>query len=334
MLLTEAPLNPRKNREQAAQILFETFNVPALFISMQAVLSLYASGRTTGVVLDSGDGVTHVVPVYEGFAVQNAVMRMDLAGRDVTDHLQLLLRKAGYNFVTSAEREVIKDIKEKRCYVAYDPQKEEEMLLEKSSKAVYMSYKLPDGNTIEIGPERFRAPEILFDPSIIGSEVPGAAHQLNNSILKTDLDMRKTLYSSIVLSGGTTLFQGFGDRLLREINNLAPKYTKIKIFAPLERMYTTWIGGRCAISADQFKPLSYSPFAAFSLDSTLLRRCGCRTKSMKKIRTLSIARPFCKSISYMGEKKSLSGWGGGGLSLSDFRHPDAAVLHVASDVFE
>jgi centractin len=244
VLLTEAPLNPRKNREQAAQILFETFNVPALFISMQAVLSLYASGRTTGVVLDSGDGVTHVVPVYEGFAVQNAVMRMDLAGRDVTDHLQLLLRKAGYNFVTSAEREVIKDIKEKRCYVAYDPQKEEEMLLEKSSKAVYMTYKLPDGNTIEIGPERFRAPEILFDPSIIGSEVPGVAHQLNNSILKTDLDMRKTLYSSIVLSGGTTLFQGFGDRLLREINNLAPKYTKIKIFAPLERMYTTWIGGR------------------------------------------------------------------------------------------
>jgi centractin len=169
VLLTEAPLNPNRNREKAAEVFFETFNVPALFISLQAILSLYASGRTTGVVLDSGDGVTHVVPVYEGFAIQQGIQRMDLAGRfvaffwpffrhlltlscrsDVTNHLQLLLRKAGYNFITSAEHEIVRDIKEKRCYLAYDPQKEEEMLLDKSSKAVYMSYKLPDGNTIEV----------------------------------------------------------------------------------------------------------------------------------------------------------------------------------------
>lgn len=117
MLLTEAPLNPRKNREKAAEIFFETFNVPALFISMQAVLSLYASGRTTGIVLDSGDGVTHTVPVYEGFAMPHAIMRIDVAGRDITDHLQLLLRKAGYNFSTSAEHEIVRTIKESACYV-------------------------------------------------------------------------------------------------------------------------------------------------------------------------------------------------------------------------
>jgi centractin len=88
-LLTEAPLNPFSNREKAAEIFFETFNAPAMFFAPQAILSLYASGRTTGLVLDSGDGVTHAVPVYEGFALPHAVVRMDLAGREVTNHLQV-----------------------------------------------------------------------------------------------------------------------------------------------------------------------------------------------------------------------------------------------------
>lgn len=112
VLLTEAPLNPRQNRERAAEIFFETFNVPALFISMQAILSLYATGRTTGVVLDAGDGVTHAVPIYEGFAMPHSIMRSDVAGRDVTKYLQLLLRKEGCNFHTSAELEIVKTIKE------------------------------------------------------------------------------------------------------------------------------------------------------------------------------------------------------------------------------
>ena len=114
MLLTEAPLNPRRNREKVAEIFFETFNAPALYISMQAVLSLYSTGRTTGVVLDSGDGVTHSVPIFEGFALPHSVMRNDIAGREVTKYLKLLLRKEanGINFTTSAEFEIVKSIKE------------------------------------------------------------------------------------------------------------------------------------------------------------------------------------------------------------------------------
>ncbi|VDM92585.1 unnamed protein product [Litomosoides sigmodontis] len=176
VLLTEAPLNPLKNREKSAEIFFETFNIPALHIQIQAVLSLYSTGRTTGVVLDSGDGVTHVVPIFEGFAIQHGIERMDVAGRDVTRYLRLLLRKEGANFHRSSEFEIVREIKEKMCYVATNATKEE------SNESEKAAYKLPDGSTFEIGPSRFRAPEILFRPDIIGEEWPGIANALDLSI--------------------------------------------------------------------------------------------------------------------------------------------------------
>jgi len=249
VLLTEAPLNPRRNREKAAEIFFETFNVPALFLSMQAVLSLYATGRTTGVVLDSGDGVTHAVPIYEGFALPHSVMRSDVAGRDVTRHLRLLLRKEGANFHTSAEFEIVRTIKEKTCYLAAHPQKEESLDSER------LSYLLPDGSTLEIGPARFRAPEVLFRPDLIGEEYEGLHECLVYSIQKSDMDLRKVLFQNIVLSGGSTLFKGFGDRLLSEVKKLAPKDIKIRISAPQERLYSTWIGGSILASLDTFKKM-------------------------------------------------------------------------------
>lgn len=144
VLLTEAPLNPRRNREKAAEIFFETFNVPALFVSMQAVLSLYATGRVTGVVLDAGDGVTHAVPIYEGFAMPHSIMRIDIAGRDVTRYLKGLIRKEGFNFRTTAEFEIVRMIKEKVCYLAGNLQKEESVDTDK------VAYVLPDGNTLDV----------------------------------------------------------------------------------------------------------------------------------------------------------------------------------------
>jgi len=256
VLLTEAPLNPKNNRERAAELFFETFNVPALYLSLQAVLSLYASGRTTGAILDSGDGVTHSVPVYEGFAIPSAIQRIDVAGRDVTEYLKLLLRKSvGYNFHTTSETEIVRTIKEKICYIALDPSKEEELLeSEKTNKPIQVSYKLPDGNIIQIGPERFRAPEVLFDPELIGEEYLGIHDSLVMSIHKTDIDLRRILYGNIVLSGGSTKFVGFGNRLLEQVKNaaLAPKDIKIKISAPPERLFSTWIGGSILASLATF----------------------------------------------------------------------------------
>jgi len=249
VLLTEAPLNPRNNRAMAAQIFFDTFNVPALYTSVQAVLSLYSSGRTTGIVLDSGDGVTHAVPVFEGFSMPHAIRRVDVAGRDVTDHLQLLLRKSGNHLHTTAEREVVRTIKEKCCYIALNPAKEEK------EAARIEAFRLPDGHVIELGHERFRAPEILFNPEIIGEEYAGVHQVVVDSINRVDLDLRKSLFSNIVLSGGSTLCRGFGDRLLNEVKKLTLKDVKIKIYAPPERKYSTWIGGSILAGLNTFKKM-------------------------------------------------------------------------------
>lgn len=241
VLLTEAPLNPRLNREKMTEIMFETFNVPAMYIATQAVLSLYASGRTTGCVIDIGDGVSHVVPIFEGFALTHAIQRIDLAGRDVTNYLRRLLRQGGYAFDSSAEKETVRDIKEKLCYVPLDPEKE--ILLSKRVSGMQKNYMLPDGETINIGIERFLAPESLFNPTVLGKELDPLDDIIVQTISDCEVDLRRDFYSNIVLSGGSTMFPGFKERLTREIKEQIPDSVDVRIISPPERMYSVWIGG-------------------------------------------------------------------------------------------
>ena len=250
VLLTEAPLNPCQNRDKVAEIFFETFGAPALFFAPPAVLSLYASGRTTGVVLDVGEGVTHAVPVYEGFALPHSVTRSDVAGRDVTRQMQLLLRRSGLSLTTTAEADLVKTMKEESCFVTRTP-----LVDDSTEKDSRTQYTLPDGQGVTLSTERYQAPNILFDPSLIGSEEAGVADVLVDSIMKSDIDLRSTFFSQVVLAGGSTLLPGFGDRMLYEVRSRSPSHTKIRISAPPDRVNSAFVGGSILGSLATFKSM-------------------------------------------------------------------------------
>ena len=254
VLMTEGPLNPKMNREKMTQIMFETFNTPGFYVALQAVLSLYASGRTTGYVMDVGEGVTHTVPIYEGYAMPQS-NRMDIAGRDITEYLQKFLAERGYSYTTTAEKEIVRDIKEKLCYVGLDFESENAKMTGPNAEEYEKHYELPGGQVITFGTEMFRAPEVLFNPHLVGLSMDGIDNMLYRSVMKCDVDIRKDLFGNIVLAGGSTMFPGFAGRLQKTIKALAPDNMTVQVIDPAERKYSQWIGGSILASLPTFKEM-------------------------------------------------------------------------------
>jgi len=246
-------MNPKANREKMIQVMFEHYGFQGVYIAIQAVLVLYAQGLLTGVVVDSGDGVTHIIPVYDGFALTDQTKRINLAGRDITRYLIKLLQGRGYAFNRTADFDTVRQIKEKLCYVGYDIDMERRLALE--TTVLVESYTLPDGRTIRVGPERYAAAEALFIPSIAKDlECAGIAEQLSTAIQACPMDTRGEFYQHIVLSGGTSMFPGLSSRLEKEIRSLYLKNVlkgdesrlkkfKLRIEDPPRRKHLVFLGG-------------------------------------------------------------------------------------------
>jgi actin-related protein len=251
ILLSESPLNPFSHKERTLEIMFETFTVPALYCEVQATLGLFASGKTIGLVVDSGEGITHTVPVYEGYTCVHAVNKLEIAGRDITALMRNLLDDRGYSFTTPKELDIVQIAKEKLCYVSEDYSNEVKAQEDTGEADVF--YELPDKHSILVSAERFKAPEALFDPSKNAVHDDGVHHKVYQSIMKCDQDVRKEMYDNILLVGGSTLLPGLKERLRKEVQALAPVGTRPKVIDPLEREFTVWIGGSVLASLSSFQ---------------------------------------------------------------------------------
>jgi len=277
VLMTEPPLNPRDCREKIAEILFEDFRVPKLYVGMQALLAAYFAvpDRMTGLIVDLGDGVCHAVPIYEGYTIRHAIQRTNIGGRDITNYLaRLIMHHRGVALTTTAEKEIVRDIKEKLCYVSINPEAELAAIYGESERVrEYVAgappggeavapkpepaeYTLPDGSTVTLLEERFLAPEVLFAPGLIGRDEPSLPEMVFDAIMACDIDVRKVMVENIVLTGGSSLFPGLKERLEKELNTMlqeAGMKLTVNIMTPENRQYAVWIGASKLAALPEFQ---------------------------------------------------------------------------------
>ncbi|XP_045215410.2 uncharacterized protein LOC123565617 [Mercenaria mercenaria] len=253
VFVSEVPLNPGSNREGIAQIMFEKFNFSSLYTAPDPVFSMYAHGSVSGLVFSSGDAVTSVYSIFEGFPVPESVKRIDFGGLDVTELVSTCLSERGYHSLSPCAKDVftVKDIKEKLCYVSKDYEKEKSKTVEEIAE----TYKLPDGQTVTLDEARFKCVEPMFQPSLFGLEHEAPATLIRKVIMNGDIDLRKSLCENIVLSGGNTKFPGFVERLKHELDVILPKSLNVNVRAPPERINTVWIGMSILASMSNYKAM-------------------------------------------------------------------------------
>jgi len=262
ILITEAPMNPIDNRKKMCEVFFETLGFPSLQVSPQALLVLYAQGLVTGVVVDSGDGVTHIMPIAETCLLPHCVGRMNIAGRDITEHMVKLLTLRGYPFHKTSDFDVVREIKERLCFISADITADRKLAHE--TTAYVVPYTLPDSRLIKVSGERFEAPEVLFNPSALGYEGEGLSDMVFQTIMKTDIDLRKKFFDSIVISGGTTMFPGMSTRLTNDLRRLVKDKIlggdekklgtyKIHVEDPPNRRFLVYLGATVLANLSQGK---------------------------------------------------------------------------------
>ncbi|XP_020647229.2 actin-3 [Pogona vitticeps] len=247
VLVTDAPLSPTTNREKMAELLFENFEVPAMFVVHQSLLSVYSYGRIGGLVIGSGHGTSYTAPVHNGYVMPDATYRLDIAGSALTEFLAKLMGESGNPFLKE-EMEEVCQIKEKHGYVAEEYESE----LNADEKKYLIEYTLPDRQVISIGSERFRCPEVLFNPTMLGFPEVGLHVQAINSVRKCKPEWQEELLSNVLLAGGSTMLRGFSERIKKELQKIEPA-SKVGILASPTRIFSAWLGGSIVASLNSFQ---------------------------------------------------------------------------------
>lgn len=310
------PLNPPENRENTAEIFFESFNCAGLYIAVQAVLALAASWTSskvqdrslTGTVIDSGDGVTHVIPVAEGYVIGSSIKSIPIAGRDITYFVQSLLRDRGE---PDSSLKTAQEIKEEHCYVCPDIVKEFSRFDRDPTRFAQHPVLQPGGRkvTVDVGYERFLAPEIFFNPEIYSSDFLTPLPTVVDGVIQSSpIDVRRGLYKNIVLSGGSTLYKDFGRRLQRDIKHLVDNRIRasevrsggarsggleVQVITHKRQRHGPWFGGSLLGQTPEFRSYCHtkaevsrtflvfkSPYSG--ADAVTVR--GVRTRHRAKIR--------------------------------------------------
>ena len=255
VLIAEPILNPTKNREQIAHTLVDNLGVPGIFFASQPLLSLFSTSATSGTVLESGEGVTQSCVVYEGYSIPSSYERYNYGGKDVTEYLRDLLKKRGYHFYNSTELKMINEIKENLCYLEIN--KRNDFNNRSNINIKNTSYYLPDGSNISIGDERILAPELLFNPEYTGKEYLSFVDMIISSINRIDVELKKSSYENIWLSGGNTSFKELGGKLVYELKNKLGKGLNINIFEneKINPKYRCWVGGNIISTMEIFKKM-------------------------------------------------------------------------------
>lgn len=259
VLLIEPPKNPRYVREKQAEIMFETYNVSSFLVKESPILVLYSSGRNTGIILDIGEGITYVNPLYDGFTIIRGVKRQNFAGFDLNEYLEDLIQcEQGFAFNTSSDRQLVRDIKEKQCYVALDYDAEITKSKSEKTNDTTSSYFFADGTELKLSSERFKCPELLFKPHLNGFEFKGLHELVFNSIMKCDISSRADLLANVIVSGGSSKFPGLPNRLEAELKKLVSPKIRTKVVAPDCRDISAWIGGSILASLSTFPKMTVS----------------------------------------------------------------------------